>query len=86
MIGPRSALPRWCWLLPYFGVDHAVQRTVTGVSSEFRVLNPMINWELGDQSEMVMPIDRAVPAMIFDAASMSLAFRSTCLRVAISRS
>jgi len=33
----------------------------------------------------VMPIERAVPAMILAAASTSFAFRSTCFRVAISR-
>jgi hypothetical protein len=31
------------------------------------------------------PIERAVPAMIFEAASMSLAFRSGILRSAIAR-
>src|SRR5690606_35308410 len=34
---------------------------------------------------MVMPIERAVPAMIFTAASMSFAFRSSILVAAISR-
>jgi hypothetical protein len=32
-----------------------------------------------------MPMERAVPAMIFAAASMSLALRSACLVAAISR-
>src|ERR1700712_4525508 len=38
-----------------------------------------------DQSETVMPIERAVLAMIFSAASRSLAFRSWSLVEAISR-
>ena len=33
----------------------------------------------------MIPIDRAVPAMIFMAASMSLALRSTCFCSAIAR-
>ena len=37
------------------------------------------------QSSTVMPMERAVPAMIFEAASMSFAFRSGCLTSAISR-
>ena len=32
-----------------------------------------------------MPMERAVPAMIFEAASMSFAFRSACLVSAIWR-
>src|SRR5689334_15906263 len=38
-----------------------------------------------DQPSTVMPMERAVPAMIFDAASRSLAFRSGSFVVAISR-
>ena len=37
------------------------------------------------QSSTVMPMERAVPAMIFEAASMSFAFRSGCFVSAISR-
>merc|ERR1711969_7559 len=37
------------------------------------------------QSSTVMPMERAVPAMIFEAASMSFALRSGCLAWAISR-
>src|SRR5690606_6608744 len=37
------------------------------------------------QPSTVMPMERAVPAMIFDAASMSFAFRSACFVSAIWR-
>ncbi|MDQ1684940.1 MAG: hypothetical protein QOC82_1677 [Frankiaceae bacterium] len=41
--------------------------------------------DCGCYSVTVMPIERAVPAMIFSAASMSFAFRSSSLLCAISR-
>src|SRR5699024_4741435 len=46
---------------------------------------PYHGWGAGGQSPTVMPIDRAVPAMILAAASGLVAFRSVIFDSAISR-
>src|SRR5690606_128120 len=46
---------------------------------------PLWDETRGSQMSVVMPIDRAVPATIFDAVSTSLALRSAILSSAISR-
>src|SRR6185437_8566850 len=70
-------------------VNSSVDSWSSWSSGPAQALPPLLGAGSGripaDYSEIVTPIDRAVPAMIFSASAMSLALRSSIFSWAISR-